>query len=57
MVMFISEYKFSIQMEHSVTPGYCTEKLFEWFKGGTISICHGDESIINIVKSKAFIPI
>ena len=49
MVMFISEYKFSIQMEHGAAPGYCTEKLFEWFKEGTISIYHGDESIINIV--------
>ena len=44
-------------MEHGVTPGYCTEKLLEGFRGGTIPICHGDESIINIVYSKAFTPI
>ena len=57
MVMFISENKFPIEMKHGANPGYCTEKLFEWFKGGTISIYHGDESIINIVKPKTFIPI
>ena len=56
-LLFISKYKFSIQMENSATPGYCTEKLFEWFKEGTISIYHGDESIINIVYPKVFSPI
>ena len=30
-LLFISQYKFSIQMENSATPGYCTEKLFEGF--------------------------
>ena len=44
-ILFISGSKFWIQMEHGVTPGYCTEKLFEGFRGGTIPIYHGDESI------------
>ena len=54
-LLFISQYKFSIQMENSATPGYCTEKLFEGFRAGTIPIYHGDESIINIINPKAFI--
>ena len=48
---------FWIQMEHGATPGYCTEKLSEGFRGGTIPIYHGDESIINIVYPKVFSPI
>ena len=54
-LLFLSEYKFSLQMENSATPGYCTEKLFDGFEAGTIPIYHGDESIINIVNPKSFI--
>ena len=52
---FLSEYKFSIQMENSATPGYSTEKLLQGLRAGTIPIYHGDESIINIVNPKSFI--
>ena len=39
----ISDYKFSICFEHSVYPGYFTEKLFHAKLAGNIPIYYADE--------------
>jgi hypothetical protein len=51
----ISNYKFSLCYENSVTPGYHTEKLLHGKIAGNIPIYYGDETVCKDFNSKCFI--
>ena len=51
----ISNYKFSLCYENSVTPGYHTEKLLHGKIAGNIPIYYGDTTISNDFNPKCFI--
>jgi len=51
----ISNYKFSLCYENSVTPGYHTEKLLHGKIAGNIPIYYGDETVCKDFNSKSFI--
>lgn len=51
----ISNYKFSLCYENSVTPGYHTEKLLHGKIAGNIPIYYGDETICEDFNPKCFI--
>lgn len=51
----ISNYKFSMCYENSVTPGYHTEKLFQGKIAGNIPIYYGDKTIEKDFNSNCFI--
>lgn len=54
-IEFLSRYRFSIAFEHSSYPGYCTEKLFEAKKAGTIPIYWGDPCVHEDFRPGSFI--
>ena len=51
----ISDYKFSLCYENSVTPGYHTEKLLHGKIAGNIPIYYGDKTISEDFNSECFI--
>jgi len=51
----ISNYKFSLCYENSVTPGYHTEKLLHGKIAGNIPIYYGDNTVHNDFNSNCFI--
>jgi hypothetical protein len=51
----ISNYKFSMCYENSITPGYHTEKLFQGKIAGNIPIYYGDKTIEKDFNKKCFI--
>lgn len=51
----ISNYKFSLCYENSVTPGYHTEKLLHGKIAGNIPIYYGDETVCKDFNKKCFI--
>ena len=51
----ISNYKFSLCYENSVTPGYHTEKLLHGKIAGNIPIYYGDETVCKDFNPKSFI--
>lgn len=51
----ISNYKFSMCYENSVTPGYHTEKLFQGKIAGNIPIYYGDKTVEIDFNKKCFI--
>ncbi|MGE7470877.1 glycosyltransferase family 10 domain-containing protein [Bosea sp. NPDC003192] len=54
-VAFQRNYKFSIAMENSSTPGYTTEKIVHALAAGTIPIYFGDSLVARQFNSKRFI--
>lgn len=52
---FFKNYKFSITIENSASPGYSTEKIFDGFEAETIPIYYGDETIVDILNPKSFV--
>jgi hypothetical protein len=51
----ISNYKFSLCYENSVTPGYHTEKLLHGKVAGNIPIYYGDKTVCKDFNSKCFV--
>jgi hypothetical protein len=51
----ISNYKFSLCYENSITPGYHTEKLLHSKIAGNIPIYYGDKTVDTDFNSKSFI--
>ena len=51
----ISNYKFSLCYENSITPGYHTEKLLHGKIAGNIPIYYGDETVCKDFNPKSFI--
>jgi alpha(1,3/1,4) fucosyltransferase len=51
----ISNYKFSLCYENSVTPGYHTEKLLHGKIAGNIPIYYGDKTVCRDFNQKCFI--
>ena len=51
----ISNYKFSLCYENSVTPGYHTEKLLHGKIAGNIPIYYGDETVSKDFNPKCFV--
>lgn len=51
----ISDYKFSLCYENSITPGYHTEKLLHGKIAGNVPIYYGDETVAVDFNSKCFI--
>ena len=51
----ISDYKFSLCYENTVTPGYHTEKLLHGKVAGNVPIYYGDETISEDFNIKGFI--
>ena len=54
---FIKDYKFSIAIENSVSPGYTTEKIIEPMMVNSIPIYYGDPYIGKDFNTKSFIQI
>lgn len=52
---FQEQYRFSLAIENSSHPGYCTEKIVQAFAAGTIPIYWGDSRIGEYFNEKAFI--
>ncbi len=52
---FQKQYKFSIAVENSMTPGYTTEKIVQAFAAGTVPIYWGNESIGDEFDENAFV--
>lgn len=55
LIEFISQYKFCICFENSSAPGYCTEKIIQSMKAGTIPIYWGDPLISDYFNMKSFV--
>lgn len=51
----LSHYKFSLCLENSVTTGYITEKIIDYFKGGCVPIYLGAPNITDYISEKCFI--
>ena len=51
----ISNYKFSLCYENSISPGYHTEKLLHGKIAGNIPIYYGDETVCKDFNPKSFI--
>lgn len=51
----ISDYKFSLCYENSITPGYHTEKLLHGKIAGNVPIYYGDKTVAVDFNSKCFI--
>lgn len=52
---FCSNYKFTIAVENTSSPGYTTEKLIDAWAAGTIPIYYGDPLIAKEFNNKAFV--
>ena len=52
---FQEQYKFSLAIENSSHPGYCTEKIIQAFAAGTIPIYWGDPLVADYFNENAFI--
>lgn len=52
---FQEQYKFSMAVENSSHPGYCTEKIVQAFTAGTIPIYWGDPKVGIYFNERAFI--
>jgi len=53
----LSNYKFTIAFENTVTPGYVTEKLLEPLAAGSIPIYHGSDECVRDFNPQSFIKI
>lgn len=45
---FLKDYRFSVEIENAVIPGYFTEKLIDCMRSGTIPIYRGDPDISDL---------
>lgn len=52
---FQEQYRFSMAIENSSSPGYCTEKIIQAFAAGTIPIYWGDPKVGEYFNEKAFV--
>lgn len=52
---FQEQYRFSMAVENSSSPGYCTEKIIQAFAAGTIPIYWGDPKVGEYFNEKAFV--
>lgn len=52
---FQEQYRFSMAIENSSSPGYCTEKIVQAFAAGTIPIYWGDPKVGEYFNEKAFV--
>lgn len=57
LIDFISQYKFCICFENSSSPGYCTEKIVQTMRAGTIPLYWGDPLISDYFNCKSFITV
>ena len=55
IIKFASNYKFFLSFENSVSPGYCTEKIWWAFWSGCIPVYYGAPDVCEIFNPKSFI--
>lgn len=52
---FQARYKFSLAFENIAARGYCTEKIFDAFRAGSVPVYYGDETAVADFNPEAFI--